>query len=131
VLGEDDVALVVEYGECGDAMEIDAAALGDVEVGVDVANVDVDLDEVFGEELVVGGLVGVDVEDLAIAAPVAAEVDEDTLVLAVGQGDGGVEIVLGSGDFGVNVFGRGALGDGSCGEERSEEEGGEGLASCR
>jgi len=112
-------------------MEIDAATLRDVEVGVDVPDVDVDLDEVFGEELVIGGLVSVDVEDLAVAAPVAAEVDEDALVLAVGQGDGGVEIVLGGGDFGIDVFGRGTLGDGSGGKKCSEEDGGEGLASCR
>ena len=46
MLAEDDVAAAIEDRESGNAAEIDAAALGDVEVGVDAADVDVDLDEV-------------------------------------------------------------------------------------
>ena len=45
-----------------------------------LADVDVDEDEVFGEEFEVGRLVEVDVEDLAVAAPVAAEVEDDAFV---------------------------------------------------
>ena len=45
-----------------------------------VADVDVDEDEVLGKELGVGALVDIDVEDLAVAAPVAAEVEDDALV---------------------------------------------------
>jgi len=126
VLGEDDVAVAVEDGEGGDAVEVDAAALGDVEVGVDAADVDVDLDEVAVQERGVGGFVRVNVEDLAVAAPVATEVDEDALVSTVGLGDGGVEIVLGGGDFGVDVLGggRNLSGEGEGGGEGGEREDG-------
>jgi len=104
VLREDDFAVVVEYGERGDAVEIYTAALGDVEVRVNTADVDVDLDEVFGEEIGVGFLVEVDVEDLAVAAPVAAEVYENAFVRAAGFRDSGVEIFCGVGDGGIEIL---------------------------
>ncbi len=69
-----------------------------------MADVDVDEDKVFGEELGVGALVVVDVEDLAVAAPVAAEVEEDALVFAAGLGEGGGDVGGGVGGLGVEVF---------------------------
>ena len=63
--------------------------LGDVEVLVEVADIDVDEEEVLVEELEVRGLVEVDVEDLAVAAPVAAEVEDDPLVFEAGLLEGG------------------------------------------
>ena len=101
-------------------MEIDTTTLGDVEVGVDVADVDVDLDEVLRQKLGVGALMSVDVEDLAIAAPITTEVYEDALVLAMSLSDGGVEVMLRGGDFGVDVLWRWALRD-SCEGERCAE----------
>ena len=104
MLREDDFAVVVEDSEGWDAVEVYAAALGDVKVGVNAADIDIDLDEVFGEELGVGALVKVDVEDLAVAAPVASEVYEDTLVGAMGFGDAGFNIFVGVGDGGIEIF---------------------------
>ena len=73
----------VEDGERGDAfVDGDLVLFGDVDVVVHLADVDVDDDEVLGEELGVGALVEVDVEDLAVAAPVATEVEDDALVFA-------------------------------------------------
>jgi hypothetical protein len=46
----------------------------------------------------------VDVEDLAVAAPVAAEVEEDTFVLATRLGDGGRDVGRGVGCLGVEVW---------------------------
>ena len=156
-LREDDFAVVVEDGESRDAVEVYAAAFGDVEVGVDAADVDVDLDEVFGEEIGVGLLVEVDVENLTVAAPVAAEIYKDTLVSASGFGDAGFEVFVGVGDGGIEIFldrrghGHGnaggisdghwsgrdsgcgrrrffAAGDEECGCEKNDCDGGTGLA---
>ena len=104
MLREDDFAVVVEDSEGRDAVEVYTAALGDIEVGIDAADVDVDLDEVLGEELGVGTLMEVDIEDLAVAAPVAAEVYEDALVRAVGLGDAGFQVFIGVGDRGIEIF---------------------------
>ena len=75
-------------------------------------------------------MVSVDVEDLAIAAPIAAEVYEDAFVLAVSSDDSEVEVVLCGGDFGVDVFWRRALCDGSDGEGRTENQRGDCLGQC-
>ena len=87
--GVEELAVGVEHGERGNALgDGDVVLLRDVDVLVHVADVDVDEDEVLGEELGVGALVIVDIEDLAVAAPVAAEVEEDALVFGAGAGRG-------------------------------------------
>src|ERR1700748_2100408 len=53
--------------------------LGDVDIFVEVADIDVDKDEILFKKLSVRRLVEVDVENLAVAAPVAAEVEDDAL----------------------------------------------------
>ena len=85
-------------------MEIDTTTLGDVEVGVDVADVDVDLDEVLRQKLGVRALMSVDVENLAIAAPVSTEVYEDAFVGAAGFGDAGFEVFFGVRNGGIEIF---------------------------
>jgi hypothetical protein len=69
-----------------------------------VADVDVDEEEVLVEDLEVGTLVQVDFEDLAVAAPVAAEGEDDALVLVAGLPEGGDDIGLGVGFGGVEMF---------------------------
>lgn len=73
---------------------------GDVEIGVVLADVDVDEDEIGLQDGQVFRVVEVDVEDLAVAAPFAAEVEQDTLV----GGRGGLES---GGDVGFGVRGVG------------------------
>ena len=93
------------HGEGGNAFgDGDVVLLRDVDVLVHVTDVDVDDDEVFGEDLGVGTLVIVDVEDLAVTTPVAAEVEEDALVLAAGADEGGGDVGVGVGGLGVEVL---------------------------
>jgi hypothetical protein len=105
-LGVEEPAVGVKDGEGGNASgDGNFIFSGDVHVLVDgaVADADVDEDEVLVEELGVGALMVVDVEDLAVAAPVAAEVEEDAFVLAGGAGDGDGDVGRGVGGVGVEV----------------------------
>jgi hypothetical protein len=91
--GVEEFAVRVDYGEGGNAFgDGDVVLLRDIDVLVHVTDVDVDEDVVFGEEFGVGALVIVDVEDLAVAAPIAAEVEDDALVFAAGLGESGVDV---------------------------------------
>ena len=49
-------------------------------------------------------MVEVDVEDLAVAAPVAAEVEDDALVLEAGLLEGGGDVGFGIGVCGVEML---------------------------
>jgi hypothetical protein len=101
MFGVEDVAVSVYDGKRRNAVgDGDVVLLCHVDVVIHVAGVDVDDDEVLGEQFGVGGLLVVVVEDLAVAAPVGAEVEEDTLVLAAGGGHG-------CGDVGAGVCGLG------------------------
>ena len=103
--GVEEVAVRVDDGEGGNTFgDGDVVLLRDVDVLVHVADVDVDEDVVFGEDLGVRALVVVDVEDLAVAAPVAAEVEEDALVFAAGADEGGGDVGVGVGGLGVEVL---------------------------
>lgn len=72
------------FAEDGDGRDAtvkrDLVLCGDVEIGIVTADVDVDEEEVGFEEKAILVVVEVDVEDLAIGTPVAAEVEEDALV---------------------------------------------------
>ena len=101
---------------------------GDVEVLVHVADVDVDEDEVLVEERRRWGLVEVDVEDLAVAAPVAAEVEDDALVLGFGLLEAGGYELFRIGGFVIEVAlgervagGLGGRSDGGLGEHGGGE----------
>jgi hypothetical protein len=99
------LAVGVEYSESGNALlDGDLVLLGDVYVTVEAADVDVDHDEVFVEELRVGGLMEVDVEDLAVAAPVTTEVEDDALIVAACLLEGVCNIDLRVGGVGVEVL---------------------------
>ena len=103
--GVEKLSVRIEYGQGGNAFgDGDVVLLRDINVFVHVTDVDVDDDKVFGEDLGVGTLVIVDVEDLAVSTPVAAEVQEDALVLATGADDGGSDVGGGVGGFGVEVL---------------------------
>ena len=103
--GVEEIAVCVDHGESGNAFgDGDFVLLRDIDVLVHVTDVDVDEDEVFGEEFGVGALVIVDVEELAVAAPVAAEVEEDAFVFAAGLGESGGDVGGGVGGLGVEIF---------------------------
>ena len=103
--GVEEVAVSVDHGEGGNAFgDGDVVLLRDIDVLVHVTDVDVDEDEVFGEELGVGALMVIDIEDLAVAAPVAAEVEEDALVFAAGLSESGGDVGGGVGGLGVEVL---------------------------
>jgi hypothetical protein len=79
----------VENGKRGHAFgDGDVILPGDIEVFVHVADIDVDDEIVLIEKLRVSALMVVDVEDLAVAAPVTTEIEENTLVLAAGMNEG-------------------------------------------
>ncbi len=110
-------AVCVENGQLRNAaLQGDAEFCSKVDIRVEVLHVDVNLDEVLGEETAVRRLLEVEIEDVAVAAPVAAEVDEDALVLAAGSGDRSLQVFVGGGGVGVDVLGAGELGGG--GESR-------------
>src|SRR6185437_14283395 len=103
-LAEEDFAGVAEDDEGGHSfLEGNSVARGELEVGVIVADVDVDEDEVRLKDGDVAGVVEVDVEDVAVAAPVSAEVDDDALVGGGGSFEGGGELRAGQGGIGVDV----------------------------
>jgi hypothetical protein len=121
-LAVEEAAVGVEDRERGDALlERDAVLVGEVGVVVVVADVDVDEDEALVKELDIGLLMEVNVEDLAIAAPVAAEVEDDTLVLAGSGGEGVTNISVGVSVFVVDVAGLELLGEGQEDAEGGEE----------
>lgn len=82
-LAIEELAVLVEDGEGGNAFgQRDLIALSDVLVPVYSSETDVDVDnDVVGfEQGLVGGVVEVNVQDFAIATPVAAKVENDVLV---------------------------------------------------
>src|SRR5580693_3673791 len=97
LLRVEELAVGVEDGERRNSLfEGDVVLFGYVEVFVEASDVDVDEEKVLFEDINVGILVKVDVEDLTVAAPVAAEIEDDTLVLEAG-------LFNGSGDVGFGV----------------------------
>ena len=96
-LAEEELAVVIENGNGGNAaFEGNIVFLGDVEILVHLADVDVDNDEGFIEGGSDFGAVEGFVEDVAIEAPVAAEDDEDAFVAGRGR-------LEGVGNFGVGI----------------------------
>jgi hypothetical protein len=99
------LAVGVEDGESGNPLlERDTVLFGYVEVFVEAADVDVDEEEVLIEEFQVWALMKVDVENLAIAAPVAAEVEDDSFVLEAGLFESGGDLGFRVGLGGVEMF---------------------------
>jgi hypothetical protein len=104
VLGVEEIAVGVYDGERWNPMgDWDVVLLCDVNVVIDMTGVDMDEDKVFGEQLSVGGLLVVVVENLTVAAPVGAEVEEDALVLAASGDHSGGDVGTGVCCFGVEV----------------------------
>ena len=103
--GVEKISIRVDYGEGGDAFgDGYMVFLRYIDVLVHVTDVDVDEDEIFGEEFGVGALAVVDVEELAVAAPVAAKVEEDAFVLAASLGESGGNVGGGVGGLGVEIL---------------------------
>jgi hypothetical protein len=105
LLGEEEFAVGAKDSEGRDAFaDGDLIFVGDAHVGIHVADIDVDEDVVPGEEITIRRLVEVEVEDVAVAAPVAAEVEDDALVLGGGLPNSGGYVGLGVRGFGVEVL---------------------------
>ena len=95
----------VEDGEGGNAfLDGHLVPFGDIDVVVHLADIDVDDDEVLRENLGIGTLVHVDVEDLTVTAPVSAEVEDDALVLGTGLFKGGSDVGGGIGGLRVKML---------------------------
>ena len=104
LLAVEQLALITDDSERGNAFaQRNPEALSDINVFVHVANVDVDEHEVRIEDWAILGVVEVDVEDMAVPAPVPAKVDEDALVGGGGGLQGGSEIGLRLGRIGIDV----------------------------
>ena len=105
-LAVEQLPMFVEDGEGGDAFAKGyLVTLGDGGVLVYVSDVDVDEDEVRFEDGAILWRVKVHVEDLAIPAPVAAEVEEEAL-MGCGCGfESGSEVGLGLCRGGVDFAG--------------------------
>jgi hypothetical protein len=99
------LAIGIEDCESGNPLlERDIVLFGNVEVLIEAAYVDVHQQEVLVEEFQVGALMEVDVENLAVTAPIAAEVEDDSLVLQAGLFESGGDFGFGVGFCGVEVF---------------------------
>jgi hypothetical protein len=92
-------------------LERDIVLFGYVEVFVKASDVDMNENKVLVEKFQVWGLVKVDVEYLAVATPVSAKVEDDTLVLEAGLLKGRGDVGFGIGLGGIEMFLDG--GDGS------------------
>lgn len=122
-LAVEEAAVGIENSESGDAaLEGNVILGGEIGVVVVVADVDVDEDVAGVEECVVGLLMKVEIEDLAVAAPVTAEVEDDALMLARGDSKGVADFSMGVGGFVVDVAGvELLLGEGRGNGESDEE----------
>src|SRR5208283_817010 len=97
-------ALLAQDGQGGNAfVQRDLVLGGDVQIRVHVADVDVDEDKVGFEDGPVFGVVEVKIEHPAVAAPVAAEIEQDALVRSRGGSKGGSQIGFGLGRIGIDV----------------------------
>ncbi len=76
----------------------------EIEVGVVSAYVDVHEDEIGFEDGAIDGIVEIDVEHVAVAAPVAAKIQQDTLMLYRGGLQGCCQFLPGLGRSGVDIW---------------------------
>ncbi len=101
-----DLAVRPKNGQRGHALaERNPISLGEVEIGVEVADVHMNQHEVGFEDGPVCRVVKVEVQHLAVAAPVAAKVEQDALVLALGLGQSGSDLSGWNGGLGVMCCG--------------------------
>ncbi len=109
LLAVEQLAFLTEDGEGGNAfVQRDLVAGGEVEIRVHVPDVHVDEDEVGFKNGPVAGVVEVEVQHLAVAAPVAAKVEQDALV---GRGcglEGGGNVGFGLRRIGIDIAAGGA-----------------------
>lgn len=75
---------------------------GEIEIGVDAAYVDVDEDEVCLQDRPILRVVTINVEDLAVGAPVATEVEQNALVAMGGDLERLSKIVAGLRRVGID-----------------------------
>jgi hypothetical protein len=105
LLRVDELSVGVEDGESRNSLvEGNFVSISNVQIFVEVADIDVDKDKILFQKIRVGGLMEVDVENLAVAAPVAAEVEDDTFVFDAGLLESGGDIGLGVRLCGVEMF---------------------------
>ena len=125
LLAVEQLAFLAKDGQGGNAFVQRASGTrGDVEIGVHVADVHVDQDEVGFKNGQVAGVMEVDVEHLAVAAPVAAEVEQNALVGCGGGFQGGGDIGFGLRRVGIDVA---AGGVGRCRRQRPAGQQGRGA----
>ncbi len=122
LLAVEQLAFLAEYGQCGNAfVQRNLVAGSEVEIRIHVPDVHVDQDEVGFENGPVAGVMEVDVQHLAVAAPVAAKVEQDALVGSRGGLESGGDIGFGLLRIGID-FAAGGVGRAG-GKNQSEEKG--------
>jgi hypothetical protein len=85
-------------------LEGNAVLFGDINVLVEVANVNVDQEKILFEEIQIRRLMQIDVEHLAVAAPVATKVEDDALMLKASLLEGSGDVGCGIGVGAIEVF---------------------------
>jgi hypothetical protein len=105
LLAEEEFAVGIEDGKSGDAaVERNIIFLGDVEVLVVLADVDMDDEEGFVEGRSDFRVVEGFVENVAIEAPVAAKDDENVLMGSGGRMESFGDVLVGVGVGGINIL---------------------------
>jgi hypothetical protein len=121
VLAKNHLPMAIQNSKGRDSTKINATTLGNILIRVDMADIDVHLHKIFGKNLRIRRLIGIDIEHLAIRTPVTAKVYKDALVLTMRLSDSGVEIGLRSRGFRINMlFDNRALSNGRDGKNDTE-----------
>src|SRR5580700_11718075 len=121
LLAEEQLAVIAEDGDGGHAtLERNLVLFSDVLICVEVADVHVDHDEVGVDKRLVLFVVHVDIENAAVATPVAAKIEQHAPMSGRG-------ILEGGGDVGAGLRGVGIdIGTGGAGQASGEDyEGGQ------
>ena len=123
LLTVEQLSLFIQNGEGRDAfVERNIVALGDVDVFVQVPDIDVNEHEVGLKNGQVRGIVEVNIEYLAIPAPVAAEVNQEALVRRGGGFQSGGKIGFRLRRGRINLTAGRTGGSGSKGKDNRENE---------
>ena len=81
LLAVEQLTVITEHGDCGDAfVQRNLIVRGDVDIGVIPSNVDVHQNVIGLEQRPVGRIVKVQIENMAIGAPIAAKVQDHAFV---------------------------------------------------
>ena len=109
------LAMLIEDGERRHALgQWNLVSLGDLLVLVQVPDVDVDQDVIRIQQRLIGRIVEINIQNLAVTAPVTAKIEDQALMVASRGFESGSEV-------GAGLFGRGIDVGQSMGGQRKDE----------